>query len=408
MMAWTKLLLLLALAKPGSSQIDYSQYVNPFIGSEGPIPGQAFGGGDIFVGGAVPFGVVKVGIDTYEANRSISTLNGGYTPKGYVTAVSMMHESGTGGFPKYGIIPQMPLTGVDAPVNILDNQTYWQARVGNDTARVGYFKTELKSGVKIELSGARHAGTIQYSFPSGEKHVLVDVSHYLPDETGGYSVQNYQGGEINVSENGSTYTGYGTYGGGWNEGAPFTVYFCGEFEQAPDQARSFYGRNTDPVARFHTYSDEPIPQASFGDNTQTSGPLNNRVGALFSWNGTDESVIRSRVGISFISVSKACAFKDSEIKSWNLNDTVSAAVKEWNNDVFSKIKVHTGEAANQTNLILLYSSLYFMHLMPSDRTGENPLWESDEPYWDDFYTLCKYIICPKNHCFAHRHRGYFS
>lgn len=27
--------------------------------------------------------------------------------------------------------------------------------------------------------------------------------------------------------------------------------------------------------------------------------------------------------------------------------------------------------------------------MPSDRTGENPLWVSDEPFWDDFYTLCK-------------------
>lgn len=25
--------------------------------------------------------------------------------------------------------------------------------------------------------------------------------------------------------------------------------------------------------------------------------------------------------------------------------------------------------------------------MPSDRTGENPYWESEEPYYDDFYTL---------------------
>lgn len=28
-----------------SSHVDYSQYVNPLIGSEGPIPGLAFGGG---------------------------------------------------------------------------------------------------------------------------------------------------------------------------------------------------------------------------------------------------------------------------------------------------------------------------------------------------------------------------
>lgn len=82
-------------------------------------------------------------------------------------------------------------------------------------------------------------------------------------------------------------------------------------------------------------------------------------------------------------------FKDTEIKSWVLNDTVDAAVQEWNQDVFSTIRVNTDASANTTKLALLYSSLYFMHLMPSDRTGENPLWQSNEPYWDDFYTMCQ-------------------
>lgn len=42
------------------AQVDYSQYVNPFIGSVGPF-GISQGGGDIFIGGARPFGVVKLG-----------------------------------------------------------------------------------------------------------------------------------------------------------------------------------------------------------------------------------------------------------------------------------------------------------------------------------------------------------
>jgi putative alpha-1,2-mannosidase len=50
-------------------------------------------------------------------------------------------------------------------------------QIGNDTAKVGYFKTSLQSGVQVELSASRHAGIIHYSFPSGEKHILVDVSH---------------------------------------------------------------------------------------------------------------------------------------------------------------------------------------------------------------------------------------
>lgn len=35
----------LFIATSASIQVDYSQYVNPLIGSEGPIPGLATGGG---------------------------------------------------------------------------------------------------------------------------------------------------------------------------------------------------------------------------------------------------------------------------------------------------------------------------------------------------------------------------
>ena len=339
----------------------------------------------------MPFGVTKVGIDTYEKNVSFSTINGGYTPNGLVTAVSMMHESGTGGSAKYGIIPQMPLTSLDS-VNVLDNRTYWQKRVGEDTAKVGYFKTNLENGVGIELSGGRHTGVMQYNFPAGEKHVLVDVSHYLPAEGGASDCQFFSGGQIHLSGDGKMYTGYGSYGGGFSESAPMTTYFCGEFEEPPDQARTFKGRNTDPMIRLHTYSDGPVPQPSYGNITEVSGPLNDRIGALFTWSNSNKTSIRSRVGISMISSSKACQFKNDEIKSWNVQDALDASVQEWNTEVFSKIQVPMDESQNRTNLVLLYSSLYFMHLMPSDRTGENPLWPNDEPSFDDFYTYASLLL----------------
>ena len=34
-----------------------------------------------------------------------------------------------------------------------------------------------------------------------------------------------------------------------------------------------------------------------------------------------------------------------------------------------------------------------MHLMPSDRTGENPNWDTGEPTYDDFYTLWDTFRC---------------
>lgn len=390
----TILILLCQLLHFAFAQGDYSQYVNPFIGGVGYIPGLAYGGGDIFVGGAVPFGVAKVGIDTYELDLKTSTINGGWTPKGLVTGISMMHESGTGGPPKYGIISQMPLSSIAAPVNLLDNKTYWQSRKGDDTARVGYYSTLLGNDVQVHLSGARHSGIIQYDFPAGsEKHILVDVSHFLSDVSGSNEAQYYAGGEINVQSGNSTYTGWGSYGGGFSNSAPSTTYFCGEFESIPIQSSTFRGRNTAPVARRHYLADEPIPQPTFSNATsEHSGPLGDRVGAVFSWPSSTAATLTSKIGISFISIEKACAFKDSEIKSWNITDTVAAAVKEWNEDVFSKIRVATDSSQNQTNLALLYSSLYFMHLMPSDRSGENALWESND-YWDDFYTLWDIFRC---------------
>lgn len=177
-------------------------------------------------------------MDTFVTNTSIAALQGGYTPNGLITGFSMMHESGTGGCSKYGVVAQMPLTSIEAPVNLLDNRTYWQGRVGEDKASIGYFKTALENGVVTELSATRHAGFMQYEFPIEEKkHVLVDVSHYLPNVVGGYCTQTYREGEITFSQDRKSYKGHGTYAGGFNEGAPYTVYFCGEFENPPTRQK---------------------------------------------------------------------------------------------------------------------------------------------------------------------------
>ena len=357
------------------------------------------------MGGSVPFGMVKLGIDTYEEPINQSALNGGWTPQGYVTGVSLMHESGTGGGPKYGFPAQMPLTSISGEVNLLDNRTYWQKRVsilsgsttdlgrlifsqdGEDVASVGYFRTKLKSGVTVELSATRHAGMHHYKYPStAETHVLVDFSHYLPHPTRSWDSQFYIGGEVKIQPNSSLYTGYTSIAGGWCIGAPVTVYVCGEFDRVPNEARAFKGKNTFPVSRhFRSFNNATVPSPTFTGSTARSGPLNDRVGAVFSWDNVTE--VKSRVGISFMSVDKACAYKDAELSTWSIEDAMQAARDEWNRDVFSKVRVDTSESANKTRLALLYSSLYFMHLIPSERIGENPLWETDEPHWDDFYTM---------------------
>jgi putative alpha-1,2-mannosidase len=59
-----KLLLLGLSTALLTSATDYTRYVNLFIGTEGPKPGSAYSSGNVFPGASLPFGAVKVGIDT--------------------------------------------------------------------------------------------------------------------------------------------------------------------------------------------------------------------------------------------------------------------------------------------------------------------------------------------------------
>jgi putative alpha-1,2-mannosidase len=56
----------------------------------------------------------------------------------------------------------------------------------------------------------------------------------------------------------------------------------------------------------------------------------------------------------------------------------------WNAEVLSKI---TTTDTNETMKTQLYTAMYFMNLLPTNKTGENPLWESTEPYYDDIFTF---------------------
>lgn len=46
-----------------ADEVDWTKFVNLFIGTEGPEPGTAFRSGNVFPGAAMPFGVVKAGIE---------------------------------------------------------------------------------------------------------------------------------------------------------------------------------------------------------------------------------------------------------------------------------------------------------------------------------------------------------
>ncbi|KAJ5713024.1 glycosyl hydrolase family 92-domain-containing protein [Penicillium malachiteum] len=339
---------------------DLTQHVDVFMGTEN--------GGNDFPGAVRPFGMVKLGPDLYLSGTDAYS---GYLPDGNFSGFSMMHEQGTGGAPKYGTVSQLPLIG-----NITDPlSNITVSRSGTDTGSVGYYKAETGDGVEVELSASKRAGIYRYNFPSGSTgNVLVDVSHVLPSSRGQGLSQHYRGGNITVFSDGH-YEGAGIYDNGWNEAPDWTIYFCGYFDSTATSNKTYTA----------TGADTSVEQ----DNGFASSSSNyTRIGALFSF--SDSEVI-SRVGISWISPEKACNNVKSEIpEDTEFESVVDDAVDEWNTEVLSKI---TTTNTNETSLTLLYTSLYFMHLIPTNQTGENPYWSSSEPYYQDIFTFWDLFRC---------------
>jgi predicted alpha-1,2-mannosidase len=240
-----------------------------------------------------------------------------------------------------------------------------QPRAFKDQGGVGWYETNLANNVSVRLAATEHAGYCAYMFPEGSNvssSVVVDVSHVLPSFRGLGWEQHYSGGTFElVDEN--HYQGSGTYNNGWNLSPDWTIYFCGRFDKKASHARIFAEN-----------------MAANDSSTYVAGTT--RLGGVFTFGATE---VTSQVGISFISTSKACQNMDNEIgQDATVESLAEASQAKWNRDIFDKIQISSD---NTEDLQLLYSSLYGMFLIPSNRTGENPAWSSDEPYYDDIFTL---------------------
>lgn len=201
---------------------DLTSYVLPFVGSEGA--------GNVFPGVTRPYGMVKLGPDL--ASGQVNTYSG-YLPDGNFTGFSMMHLSGTGGVPMYGVVSQLPIVGVIE--NPMDHQSI--GRDSPDEAEVGYYKAHTSQDVMVELAATEHAAMYQYTFPEAGGNIVVDLSHRLPSYRGFGLDQRFEGGDMKIDVD-NRYEGSATYSNGYNMAPPWTIYFCMLIISAPVPSRS--------------------------------------------------------------------------------------------------------------------------------------------------------------------------
>lgn len=332
-----------------AQQKNYVSYVDPMIGSQGD--------GNVFVGASCPFGMVKPGPDVSRASNS------GHTPD-FATPMygfSQVHVSGTGGGPKYGNILVMPFAGA---FDVIDQTS---AR-SSETASAGYYSTVLsKYGITAELTTTSRAAYHRYTFTNtGRKALRIDAGEFLgerpvPDSR---EAQQFVGSETEVVS-ATEIKGYSRIRGGWNNGAAYTVYFYAVLDK--------------PISSFATYKGRQLKEG-----VRIQSDEGEKTGALLYFDDASGKTIQVKIGISFVSCLKAKAHLTKEIGEQSFDEILQQAKQSW--EVLLK-RIQLDAATPADELKMFYTALYHTMLMPVDRTGDNPAWTSDQPYYDDFYAI---------------------
>jgi putative alpha-1,2-mannosidase len=112
-----------------------------------------------------------------------------------------------------------------------------------------------------------------------------------------------------------------------------------------------------------------------------------QAGGFIRFQGPVNGSIMARIGLSFISTEQACQSAEREIPgpNFDFDHLVTHAEEAWRGKL-APISVATGGVSNslQTNF---WSAVYRTMISPQNYTGENPHWQSSEPYFDSFYCI---------------------
>ncbi|KAK7923500.1 glycosyl hydrolase family 92 [Apiospora marii] len=347
-----------------AADFDPLQYVDVLIGSTNA--------GNVFPGATMPYGMAKAVADTNSGSNQ-----GGFTLDGSpVQGFSVLHDSGTGGSPSLGnfpffVYPSCP--GDD--INRCDFPKKTRVRHGNFTpenvkAQPGYFSITLDIGVRAEMTTTQHTALFRFSLPNGAgsngtyPFVMQDLSDLSDSrqDNGTVSVDP-QTGRISGGAKFLPSFGSGTY----------TAYFCTDFSGPAIQDSGIYvNSRATTEAKDLTISRSingyPLPGGAFVRFKDATNP------------------ILARTGISLISTQQACANAEAEIPDFNFDSVTTAAKDAWKAKL-SPISVSSGGGVAQDLITNFYSGIYRTMVNPQNYTGENPLYKSDEPYFDSFYCL---------------------
>ncbi|KAG9238045.1 glycoside hydrolase family 92 protein [Amylocarpus encephaloides] len=350
---------------------DVFDYIDPFIGTTA--------GGHVFPGATLPFGMAKAVADV---NNPDEKQGGFASDNSDITGFSHMHDSGTGGSPSLGNFPFFPQTG--CPEDNINN-CYWTktdraSRRINGTAEAhpGYFAVSLNTSIHTEVTVTNHTALYRLTFPSNVSTTIARNQTALPysplilfDLTDLPDSRTI--GSIQVDPQSGRISGTGTFSPSFGIGS-YDLHFCADFKGTSIRDTGVWRNNragSEPKnlsTRPDGVNNPPLPAGAW---TQFTAPKNNQ--------------ILTRVGVSFVSVAQACHNAEREIPDFDFQKVRSAAEDAWRKK-FEVVKVDATGVSDEFHTVF-WSGMYRSMISPQDYTGENPLWNSTEPYYDSYYCI---------------------
>jgi putative alpha-1,2-mannosidase len=299
---------------------------------------------------------------------------GGFTTEGgNVTGFSSMHDSGTGGNPSLGNFALFPYTrcagddvnGCTYPkkarkIHFLNNSV---------KASPGYFGLTLASGVAVEMTTAQHTSLFRFKFPTTDAAGNASSPLVLLDLTD-LSDSRQDNATISVDADTGRMNGSARFLPSFGSG-DYIAYFCVDFHGAEIRDSGIFvnSRASTDVTELkisRSINGYPLPGGGF-----------------VRFNSPGDNPILARVAISLISSDQACNSAEAEIPDFDFDAIHTASEDAWR-DKLSPVKVST-TGVDPSLITNFYSGIYRTMVNPQDYTGENPLWSSNEPYFDSFY-----------------------
>lgn len=299
-----------------------------------------------------------------------------------ITGFSHMHDSGTGGQPSLGNFPLFVHPGCPdddfskCSYSIMDRPTN---RVrGSAFAAPGYFRINLTNTVQAEMTTTQHAALYRFTFDGSDTVTVFTTDDDRPKTNVPYSplilvdlvdlMNSRSIGGIQVYHDSGRIVGEGRYAPSFGSGK-YHAYFCADFRGAAIRKTGTFKTNNateEPKWLDGVGQDYYIPTGSVGAWIQFERPPTNS--------------ILARVGVSFIDVDKACENAVAEIADFDFERVESDARKAWRKKL-AAIEIDSTGVSEELQTTF-WSGLYRTLLSPQNYTGENPLWNSTEPYFD--------------------------